>query len=82
MNVYSELLDLLWQKKSPQTVGVFGKLSAVAPLTITLRGCQLSKGIFYPAGTRFDQEDVGREVLLLPCEEGLYLIGFVEGGET
>ena len=82
MNVYSELLDLLCPQKSAQPVGVFGTLAAVSPLAVTLRGSRLSRGLFYPAGTRFQQEDVGREVLLLPCEEGLYLVGFVEEGSA
>lgn len=80
MNVYSELLDLLMKKKTGDAPAVFGSLSAVSPLTVTLRGTALTQGLFYPAGTRFRQEDVGRELLLLPCEEGLYIVGFVEGG--
>lgn len=82
MNVYSELLDLFVQKKSENTPAIFGTLSAVSPLTVTLRGTALTQGLFYPAGTRFQWEDVGKELLLLPCEGGLYIMGFVEGGEV
>lgn len=80
MNVYSELLDLLVQKQSREAPAIFGTLSSVAPLTVTLRDTPLTQGLFYPAGTRFRPQDVGRELLLLPCEEGLYIVGFVEGG--
>lgn len=80
MNVYSQLLDLLIQKQIQQSPAIFGTLSSADPLTITLRDTPLAQGLFYPAGTRFRQEDVGRELLLLPCEEGLYIVGFVEGG--
>lgn len=80
MNVYSEILDLLAQKKSRENPAVFGTLSAVQPLTVTLRDTPLTQGLFYPAGARYRQEDVGRELLLIPCEEGLYIAGFVEGG--
>lgn len=82
MNVYSQLLDLLTPQKERQTPAVFGVLSAVHPLEVTLRGTRLTKGLFYPAGMSFRTEDVGREVLLLPCEQGLYLVGFVEGGSV
>ena len=80
MNVYSELLNLLREKKDREPPAVFGVLSAAQPVAVTLRGTRLTKGLFYPAGTVFRSEDVGREVLLLPCEEGLYIVGFVEGG--
>lgn len=80
MNVYSQLWDLLRQKKDRETPAVFGVLSAAQPPEVTLRGTRLSKGLFYPAGMTFRKEDLGREVLLLPCEQGLYLVGFVEGG--
>ncbi len=80
MNIYSELLDLLGQKKERESPAVFGVLSAVQPLEVTLRGARLTKGLFYPAGMTFSARDVGREILLLPCEQGLYVVGFVEGG--
>ena len=82
MNVYSQLLDLLTPKKDREPTAVFGVLSAPQPLEVTLRGTRLTKGLFYTAGMVFRTEDVGREVLLLPCEQGLYLVGFVEGGNV
>lgn len=80
MNVYSQLWDLLGRKKDREQPAVFGVLSAIQPPEVTLRGTRLSKGLFFPAGMTFRREDVGREVLLLPCEQGLYIVGFVEGG--
>ena len=81
MNVYSELLEILLREPEGTTGGLFGTLTAISPLTVTLRGTALAGGLFYPAGTVFRQEDVGREVALLPCEEGFWILGFV-GGET
>lgn len=80
MDIYAQLLDLLAPKNAPGPPALFATLAAVSPLTITIRDTQLQKGLFYPAGTVFRPEDVGRELLVLPCEEGIYLAGFVEGG--
>ena len=81
MNVYSELLEILLREPEGTTGGLFGTLTAVSPLTVTVRGTALTEGLFYPSGTRFREEDVGREVALLACEEGFWILGFV-GGET
>ena len=81
MNVYSELLEILLREPEGTTGGLFGTLTAVSPLTVTVRGTALAEGLFYPDGARFREEDVGREVALLPCEEGFWILGFV-GGET
>ena len=81
MNVYSELWELLRPEALDAPAGLFGTVTALSPLTVTLRGTALTEGLFYPSGTRFREEDVGREVALLPCEEGFWILGFV-GGET
>lgn len=80
MNVYSELLDLLAREPGEAPPGLFGTLSAVSPLTVTVRGTPVSRGLFYPWGTVFRREDIGRELALLPCEEGFLILFFVEGG--
>jgi len=80
MNVYSELLELLLREPEGTTGGLFGTLSGVSPLTVTVRGTALTEGLFYPKGTVFREEDTGREVALLPCEEGFWILGFVGGG--
>ena len=80
MNVYSELLELLMPEWDGSAGGVFGTLPAISRLTVTGRGTALSKGLFYPAGTVFREEDIGREVALLVCEEGFWILGFVGGG--
>ena len=82
MNVYSELWELLRPEAPDAPAGLFGTVTALSPLTVTLRGTALAGGLFYPAGTVFRQEDVGREVALLPCEEGFWMLGFVGGGTT
>ncbi len=82
MNVYSELLELLRPDPQGLTAGLFGTLTAISPLTVTVRGTALSQGLFYPRGTVFREEDIGREMALLPCEEGFWLLGFVEGGSV
>ena len=81
MNVYSELLEILLREPEGTTGGLFGTLTAISPLTVTVRGTALTEGLFYPDGARFREEDVGREVALLACEEGFWILGFV-GGET
>ena len=80
MNVYSELLELLMPEWDGSPGGVFGTLTAISPLTVTVRGTKLTSGLFYPAGTVFRKEDIGREVALLLCEEGFWILGFVGGG--
>ena len=80
MNVYSELLELLLPEWDGSPGGVFGTLTAISPLTVTVRGTPLTEGLFYPDGTAFRREDIGRELALLPCEEGFWFLGFVGGG--
>ncbi len=82
MNVYSELLDLLAREPGTAPPGLSGTLTNVSPLTVAIRGTAVSKGLFYPAGFTFHWEDIGRELAVLPCEEGFFLLFFVEGGRT
>ena len=82
MNVYSELLDLLAPEPRETPPGLFGTLTAVSPLTVSIRGTAVSRGLFYPAGMTFRYEDVGRELALLPCEEGFLILFFTEGGTS
>ena len=69
MNVYSELLELLTPERKDAPAGLFGTLTAVSPLTVTVRGTALTEGLFYLQGTVFRREDIGRELALLSCEE-------------
>lgn len=80
MNVYSELLELLTPERKDAPAGLFGTLTAVSPLTITVRGTALTEGLFYLQGTVFREEDIGKELALLSCEEGFWILGFVGGG--
>ena len=80
MNVYSELLEILLREPEGTTGGLFGTLTSISPLTVTVRGTALTEGLFYPAGTVFRKENIGRELALLPCEEGFWFLGFVGGG--
>ena len=61
MNVYSELLEILLREPEGTTGGLFGTLTAISPLTVTVRGTKLTSGLFYPAGTVFRKEDIGWE---------------------
>ena len=74
MNVYSELLELLTPERKDAPAGLFGTLTAVSPLTVTVQG------LFYLQGTVFREEDIGKELALLSCEEGFWILGFVGGG--
>lgn len=80
MNVYSELLELLRPETEARPCGLFGTVTAVKPLTVTLRGTAVTEGLYYPAGSRFDEEDIGREVALLVCEDGFWILGWRGGG--
>ena len=82
MNIYSELLELLCPRPSEPVPGLFGVLTAVSPLTVTVRGAVLTEGLFYPESTVFRREDIGREVALLPCRGGFVLLFQIEGGDT
>lgn len=80
MNVYSELLELLLREPEGTTGGLFGTLTSISPLTVTVRGTKLTEGLFYPSGAVFRKEDIGKEVALLVCEAGFWILGFVGGG--
>lgn len=79
-NVYSLLLDLLAKTPETRPPGLFGTVAGVSPLTIRVRGREISRGLFVPRGTRYTREDVGREAALIPCEEGFLVLFPVEGG--
>ena len=80
MNVYSELLELLTPERKDAPAGLFGTLTAVSPLTVAVRGTALTEGLFYLKGTVVREEDLGKELALLSCEEGFWILGFVGGG--
>ena len=80
MNVYSELLALLRPDTPPAPTAFFGKLSGLSPVTVTVGEETLSEGLFWPKGMGFHSEDLGRELVLLPCEEGFLILCFTEGG--
>ena len=79
MNVYSELWALIKPEKSLDApAALFGTLTGVSPLTVSIGGCGVSEGLFRPAGMSIRAEDVGRTLALLPCEEGFLLLFVVE----
>ena len=57
---------------------LFGTRAGISPLTVRVGGCEVSEGLFRPAGMSLRAEDVGRTLALLPCEEGFLLLFFVE----
>lgn len=81
MNVYSELLDLLAREPETAPPGLFGILTDLSPLTVTIRGTAVTRGLYYPRGTVYYPEDIGKEMAVLPCEDGFVLLFFVEGGD-
>ena len=50
MNVYSELLELLLRSPEVATEGLFGSLTSISPLTVTVRGTELTAGLFVGGG--------------------------------
>lgn len=81
-NIYAALLDILQRPAGDTPPVLFGTLTAVSPLTVTVEGTAVSQRLFYPRGTVFYAEHIGREYALLPCEEGFLLLFQVEGGNT
>lgn len=79
MNVYSELLALLTPRMQTEKPVLLGVIKGISPLTVEVRESEVSGGLFYPRGTVFRSEDIGREVALLPCDSGFVLLE-VEGG--
>lgn len=82
MNVYSELLELLSPRRQAESPVLLGVIRGVSPLTLEVRETEVTEGLMVPRGTVFYQEDIGREVALLPCGTGFLLLFEVEGGET
>ncbi|MBE6963491.1 MAG: hypothetical protein E7443_02680 [Ruminococcaceae bacterium] len=80
--IYGDLLDLLQTKPAGNPVGLFGTLTSLSPLTLQVRGREISRGLFCPHGTTFEQEDLGCEVALLPCEEGFVILFQIEEAST
>lgn len=82
MNVYHELLELLCPRQEAPHPVLFGTLSSAEPLRITVGGAEISQGLHRPRGMMFYEEDLGRELALLPCENGFLVLFQTEGGET
>ena len=83
MNVYSELLELLSPRREAGETGVcFGTISGVNPLRLTVGGVEISRGLLWPRGTVFRKEDIGKEMALLPREDGFLLLFEIEGGDA
>lgn len=81
-NAYAALLEVLRPEEPVSPMGLFGTLVAVSPLTVRIRGTDISSGLFYPLGTVFYPEHIGRSVALLPCEEGFLILFQVQGGSV
>ena len=84
MNVYSELLELLTPERKLHTgrsrndqVALDVRMYLAAEID---RGTALTEGLYYLQGTVFREEDIGKELALLSCEEGFWILGFVGGG--
>ena len=80
--IYGEILDLLQTKPVCRPTALFGTLTALSPLTVRVRGCEISSGLFCPRKAAFQPEDLGTEVALLPCEEGFLILFQVEEAST
>lgn len=79
MNVYSELWALLRPERSLDGGGaLFGTLAGVSPPAVCVGGAEVSEGLFRPSGMALREQDVGRTLALLPCEEGFLLLFFVD----
>ena len=78
-NIYSELLDILRQGRGAPGGCIFGTLAGVEPLTVRVGGREITEGLFYPAEKVFHVKQIGQNLALLPCENGILILFEVEG---
>ena len=78
-NVYSQLLDLLRPETAQPCGCIFGTLSGVKPLRVRVGEREITQGLFYPAEKLFHVEQIGQNLALLPCKNGLLVLCEVEG---
>lgn len=77
-NIYSELLDILKPEQAQPAGCIFGTLAGVEPLTVRVGEREISEGLFYPAEKVFHVKQIGQNLALLPCENGLLILFEVE----
>ena len=80
-NIYSRLLDVLAPTGPQQGGVVFGTLTGVEPLRVRVGEREITRGLIYPAEKMFHVEQIGQNLALLPCENGLLILFEVEGEE-
>ena len=78
-NIYSQLLDLLQPETAQLSGCIFGTLAGVDPLRVRVGGREITQGLFYPAEKVFHVKQIGQNLALLPCENGLLVLCEVEG---
>ena len=81
MNVYSELWELLRPTQAEGTQVCFGTLTGISPLEVTVGDTPIRQGLYYPRGTAFPKEHLGRELALLALPDGFLILFQVEGGQ-
>ena len=77
MNVYSELWELLKPKEIQEGGALFGTLTGISPLTVSVGDTVLTEGLYKNARMPVRDEDIGRTVALIPCETGFLILFFV-----
>ena len=77
MNVYSELWQLLKPKERQEGGALFGTVTGVSPLRVSVGETVLTEGLYKPSGMSITVYDIGRTVALLPCETGFLILFFV-----
>ena len=81
MNVYSELWELLRPTQAEGTQVCFGPLTGISPLEVTVGDTPIRQGLYYPMGTAYTKEQLGRELALLTVPDGFLILFQVEGGQ-
>ena len=81
MNVYSELWELLRPQEGADTQVCFGTLTGISPLEVTVGDTPIRQGLYYPLGTVYTKEQLGRELALLSVPDGFLILFQVEGGQ-
>ena len=74
INAYQELWALIRPKEKDSPAGLSGIITSLSPLTVAVRGEEISQGLLLCDELVLGAADIGRQAALLPVEDGLLLL--------
>ena len=75
--MYQELWALLRPKENGSPAGLPGVITSLSPLTVSIRGEEISQNLFVPSGLSLQEDDLGRTAAVLPLEDGFLILGTI-----